>query len=178
MSEGLKKISVSVVLAVCELLLGITLLSNPAGLASAVIIVAGVILFIGGAWDLFQYIRLPREEAAKTWKLAEGAGLLAAGLIAICNQHWLVQILGTLTTLYAFVVLASTFMKLQMAVDALRGGRPFWYLMAISTAVALGLFAFLFFHPFQENILWPVSGVVLILLAVLDGVYFWKGRSE
>ena len=45
MTEGLKKISVSLLLAACELLLGITLLSNPAGLASMVISGCGVLLF-------------------------------------------------------------------------------------------------------------------------------------
>ena len=164
MAEGLKKISMSLLLAACELLLGITLLSNPAGLASMVISGCGVLLFADGVLNIIQYIRLPREEAAKTWNLAKGT-------------HWLVQIVSTLTTLYAFVILISTFMKLQMTVDAWRGQRPFWYLMGISMVCALALAALLFFHPVAENILWPLSGVVLILLAVLDVVYFWKGKS-
>ena len=177
MTEGLKKISVSLLLAACELLLGITLLSNPAGLASMVISGCGVLLFADGVLNIIQYIRLPREEAATTWNLAKGTGMLIVGGIIIANQHWLVQIVSTLTTLYAFVILISTFMKLQMTVDAWRGQRPFWYLMGISMVCALALSAVLFFHPFPENILWPVSGVVLILLAVLDVVYFWKGKS-
>ncbi len=178
MAEGLKKISMSLLLAACELLLGITLLSNPAGLASMVIIGCGVLLFADGVLNMIQYIRLPREEAAKTWNLAKGTGLLIVGGIIITNQHWLVQIVSTLTTLYAFVILISTFMKLQMTVDAWRGQRPFWYLMGISMVCALALAALLFFHPVAENILWPLSGVVLILLAVLDVVYFWKGKSS
>ena len=100
-----------------------------------------------------------------------------ADAIAICNQHWLVQIMGTLTTLYAIIVLVSAFMKLQIAVDAFRGSRPFWYLMAISTISALIIAALLFFHPFPETATWIVAGIALIAVAVLDGAYFWLGRK-
>ena len=79
MKEWIKKISVSLMLAVCELLLGILLLVNPVGLTSFVIVALGVLLLLLGALHLFQYTRLPREEAAKTWKLASGAGLHCAG---------------------------------------------------------------------------------------------------
>ena len=175
--EWLNKISISLGLAVCELLLGITLLANPAGLASLVIIIAGILLIAAGVLSVFRYLRLSREEAAQTWHLAHGAGFLTAGLIAICNQHWMVQIMGTLTTLYALLVLVSSFMKLQIAVDAFRGSRPFRYLMAISTVCALIIAALLFFHPFTETATWIVAGIALILTAALDGAYFWMGRK-
>ncbi|MGX8705812.1 MAG: DUF308 domain-containing protein [bacterium] len=177
MKEWINKISVSFGLAVCELLLGIALLANPAGLVSMVIIISGVLLIAAGALNVFHYLRLSREEATQTWHLAHGAGFLAAGLIAVCNQHWLVQIMGTLTTLYALVVLVSSFMKLQIAVDAFRGSRPFWYLMAVSTICAIIIAALLFFHPLPETATWIVAGIALILTAVLDGAYFWMGRK-
>jgi len=177
MKEWFRKISVSLGLAVCEMLLGITLLANPAGLASMVIIIAGILLIAAGALNVFRYLRLSREEATQTWHLAHGAGFLAAGLIAVCNQHWLVQIMGTLTTLYAILVLVSAFMKLQIAVDAFRGSSPFWYLMAVSTICALIIAALLFFHPFPATATWIVAGIALIAVAVLDGAYFWLGRK-
>ena len=114
MKEWIKKISVSLMLAVCELLLGILLLVNPVGLTSFVIVALGVLLLLLGALHLFQYTRLPREEAAKTWKLASGAGLLAIGISIIANQPWMVEMMGTLTTLYGIIVLAAAFMKLQI----------------------------------------------------------------
>lgn len=178
MKDWFRKISVSLGMSVCELLLGIALLANPAGLASLVIVIAGVLLIAAGTLNVFRYLRLSREEAMQTWHLAHGAGFLAAGLIAICNQHWLVQVMGTLTTLYAIIVLVFAFMKLQIAVDAFRGGRPFWYLMAISTVCALIIAAMLFFHPFPETATWIVAGVMLFAVAVLDGAYFWLGRRR
>ena len=151
---------------------------KPAGLASLVIVIAGVLLIAAGALNVFRYLRLSREEAMQTWHQAHGAGFLAAGLIAICNQHWLVQVMGTLTTLYAIIELVSAFMKLQIAVDAFRGGRLFWYLMAISTVCALAIAAVLFFHPFPETATWIVAGIALIAVAVLDSAYFWPGRRR
>lgn len=178
MKEWMKKISVSLMLSVCEVLLGLSLLMDPVGLASVVIIASGVILALLGALNLYKYVRLPREEAAKTWKLAEGACLLAVGIVCVVNQPWMVQVMGTLTTLYGILTLASAFMKLQIGVDALRGKRPFWYLMVISFVFTAVLAALLIVNPFTEGSVWIVSGVALLALAVLDAAYFILGRRK
>lgn len=178
MMNLLKKISVSLILAACELALGLLLLINPVSLTSAVIIGMGVLLMVVGAFHLIHYIRLPLEEAVKTWKLASGAGILAIGISFIVNQDWMVQFLSTLTTLYACIALAGAFMKMQIAVDALRGNRPVWYLMGISFILTAVLATLLFINPFAESAVWIITGIVLILLAILDAVYFILGRRK
>ena len=77
MKDGIKKVSVSVILAVCELLLGLLLLINPVGLASVAIIAIGIILMLLGVANLYRYFPLPKEYAAKAWHLAVGSCLLA-----------------------------------------------------------------------------------------------------
>ncbi len=178
MKDGIKKISFSVILAVCEVLLGLSLLIDPSGLASVVMIVCGVLLILLGGWNVYRYVRLPREEAALTWKLAVGAGLLAIGITFVTNQHWMVQMLGTLTTLYGILVLTGTFMKLQMGVDALRVKRPFWYLMVVSFLFTAVLATLLIVNPFGDGAIWIVGGIALLALAVLDAAYFFLGRSR
>ena len=178
MKDWIKKISVSLMMAAGELALGLLLLINPVGLTAAVVIALGIILVLLGAYNLFRYIRLSREEAAKTWFLATGACLLAIGVTAIANQHWLVTLLGTLTTLYGVMLLGVAFMKLQIAVDAVRGQRPFWYLMGISVIVSAVLAGLLFMQAFAENAVWIATGIILLVLAVLDGVYFILGRVK
>lgn len=178
MKDWIKKLSVSLLLAAGELILGLLLLINPMGLTTFVIVALGIVGILLGAYHLYHYIRLPREEAAKTWSLATGAGFLAVGIAAVANQHWLVQLLGTLTTLYGALSLAAALMKLQIAVDALRSNRPFWYLMAISFAVSAVLATLLFVQAFGEGSVWIVAGIVLLLLAVLDGAYFILGRKK
>ena len=178
MKDWLKKISVSLMMSAGELALGLLLLINPVGLTSVVIIAMGIILVLMGSYNLFRYIRLSKEEAAKTWFLATGACLLAIGVTAIANQYWLVTLLGTLTTLYSVMLLAIMFMKLQIAVDAARGQRPFWYLMGISVMVTAVLAVLLFMQAFAENAVWTATGIILLVLAVLDGVYFILGRVK
>lgn len=178
MKDGIKKVSVSVILAVCELLLGLLLLINPVGLVSVAIIAIGIILILLGVLNLYKYCRLPKEEAAKTWDLAVGAGLLAIGISFVSNQGQMVQMIGTMTTLYGGLTLAGAFMKLQMGVDALRGSRPYWYLMAISFAATAILSTLLFTNPFGESAIWIISGIVLLMLAVLDAAYFILGRKK
>lgn len=178
MKEWMKNISVSLFLAVCELLLGLSLLIDPAGLASVVITVSGILLILLGGLHLYQYVRMPREEAAQTWLLATGAGILAIGITFVSNQHWMVQMLGTLTTLYGILTLTAAFMKLQIGVDALRGKRPFWYLMAFSFVFTAVLATLLFINPFGDSIVWVFSGIVLLALAVLDATYFILGRRN
>ena len=69
-------------------------------------------------------------------------------------------------------------MKLQIAVDALRGKRPFWYLMAVSFVVSVVLATLLFLQVFNEGSVWVITGIVLLVTAVLDGVYFFLGRQK
>ena len=178
MKEWLKKISVSLLLAGAELVLGLLLLIKPVEFTSIVIAVIGALLAVLGGFHLYRYIRLSREEAAKTWKLASGAGLLIIGICAIASQRWLVALLSTLTTLYGGLALAGSFMKLQIAVDALRGKRPFWYLMAVSFVVSVVLATLLFLQVFNEGSVWVITGIVLLVTAVLDGVYFFLGRQK
>lgn len=179
MKDLMKKMSVSLGLSICELLLGILLLVNPVGLTSGVIIVLGIALTALGGIQIYRYIRLPLQDAVKTWKLAIGLGLGAVGLSGIANQHWLVTILGTLTTLYGAMILVSAFMKLQMAIDALRMKRNVWYLMGISFVLSAALATILFIQPFAtEKTLWIFMGIALIVTAVLDCVYYFLGRKK
>ena len=178
MKEWVQKISVILVLAACELLLGILLLVNPVGLTGFVIMALGVLLMILGVINLFQYIRLPLAEAAKTWNLATGAGLLAIGLSVLGNQTWMQEMVGTQTTLYGLVLMIAAFMKLQITVDALRYKYAYWYLMAISFVATGVLAALLFGGVFAENVVWIVTGIAMIALALLDAAYFILGRRK
>ncbi len=178
MKEWIHKISVTLMLAVGELLLGLLLIISPAGLASFVIIALGILLMLLGGFHLYQYLRLSREEAARTWKLSAGAGIVTIGLAFIANQHWMVQVIGALTTLYGATVLATAFMKLQIAVDAFRSRRPYWYLMVISFVLTAIFAMLLFLNPFPESLVWIISGVALLVLAALDGAYFILGRRK
>ncbi|MBO4367894.1 MAG: DUF308 domain-containing protein [Clostridia bacterium] len=178
MKKWIRRISFSLMLSLSELLLGLLLLINPTGLTDFVIVLIGILMLAGGIYHLFRYIRLPREEAASTWKLSSGAALLAAGIYAVISRHSLEQILGTLTTLFGLVVMAAAFMKLQISVDAWRGKRPFWYLMVISFLLTDIQAMLLLINPYSESSVWIFNGIALILLSLLDCAYFILGKIK
>ncbi len=179
MKALMRKISYSLAIAIAEAALGVLLLVSPAGLTSALLAALAVVLIAAGALSIFNYIRLPKEDSAKTWKLSAGAACICCGVSALLNRGWLVEIFGVLTTVYGATVAAIAFLKLQMAVDALRGGRRFWYLMAVSFALSAVIATLMFLNPFSsERAAWIFMGVSLILVAALDVSYFVLGRQE
>ena len=174
-----KRFAVSLPLAVGELVLGILLLVNPKSLMSVLLVALGALLILLGGLSVFKYVRLSREESQLGWKLALGLGSAAAGLFILFQQSWMAQMFGTLLAVYGTVVTATAFMKLQMAVDALRIKRPMWYLMAISCLVSAIAAVLLYRNPFGgENAAWIVLGIMLIVIAGLDLGYFIMGRVK
>ena len=178
MNGTVRKISFSPILALLELLLGAMLLIDAIGLSVAVIIAFGVSLVLAGLWRLLRYLRAGKEEAALSWDLASCAGLVFLGACAIVNQKWLMDAAGSLAVMYGVIVSVAAFMKLQIAVDALRSGRPFWYLMAAGFILTAAITALLFLRVFPESSVWIFSGIVLVALGVLDCVYFVLGRTK
>ncbi len=176
--EKFRKISFSPILALFELFLGVLLLFDPIGLSSVVIIITGVLLTLLGAWNLFRYMRRTKEEATQSWDLATGAALITLGICAFANQKWFLQVAGSLTAMYGLMILVTAFMKLQIAVDALRSRRPFWYLMAISFLLSGAATAVLFLRPFADNVVWIFSGILLILLGLTDGAYYLLKKQK
>ncbi len=178
MKNYLRKINVSLLLSVLELVLGILLLINPTGLTSVVVIVIGILLILLGLYHLFHYVRLPREEASHTWKLATGTGIMTIGIVTVANQGWLVEIVGAAASLYGIILLTFAFMKLQIMVDAIRGGRKQWYMMAACFLSSAILATLLFTGAFTAPFVWIFSGILLIMTAILGIVYFLLGRRS
>ena len=178
MKGTVRKISFSPILALLELLLGTLLLIDAIGLSVTVIIAFGAVLVLTGIWRLLRYLRGTQEEAALSWDLATFAGLVFLGACAIVNQKWLIDAAGSPAVMYGIMIAIAGFMKLQIAVDALRSKRPFWYLMAVSFLLTGTLTALLFLRVFADGTVWVFSGIVLIALGVLDCVYFILGKTK
>lgn len=50
--------------------------------------------------------------------------------------------------------------------------------MAVSFLVTAVLATLLFLNIIPESAVWIVTGIVLLILAVLDGIYFVLGRKK
>ena len=66
MKALMQKVSYSLAIAICELALGVLLLLSPSGFTSALFVVLAILLIVLGIISIINYIRLPREDSAKT----------------------------------------------------------------------------------------------------------------
>ncbi|MCR5004994.1 MAG: DUF308 domain-containing protein [Clostridiales bacterium] len=178
MREFLKKISATLLLAVAEIALGILLLISPSGFTMAVVIAVNIILIISGLVNVVEYLRLPKEEAMQTWKFSSGAAGITLGVLGIIYRQQILQEFGMLVVVYGITILLFAFLKLQIAVDAMRAHIHVWYLMCFSFLATTGIGLLLFFKVIkEEKTAWLVTGIALIGIAIFDAVYFILGHK-
>ena len=178
MRQVLKKISATLLLAVAELALGILLLISPSGFTMAVVIAVNIILIISGLVNVVEYLWLPKEEAMQTWKFSSGAAGITLGVLGILYRDQILQEFGMLFVVYGITILLFAFLKLQIAVDAMRLHIHVWYLMCFSFLATTGIGLLLFFKIIkEEKTAWLVTGIALIGIAIFDAVYFILGHK-
>ena len=179
MRNALKKISATLLLSVGEVALGILLLVSPEGFTMAVVVAVGILFVVSGLLSIIGYLRLPKEEAMLTWKFSAGAAGITLGILAILYRDRIMQEFGMLTMVYGLVIMMLAFLKLQITVDALRARLHYWYLMLISFVLTTGVSLLLLKNIYaKEETAWLVTGIVLIVLAVFDAVYFIISHKE
>ena len=138
---------VAIITILFMILVGILLLVNPATFAIGIIKVAGVVLFLWGIYDLIRYFRTPADVAARGSAFFSGITMVTLGAYCLFGSDWFVTVFPVLAVLYGLFQVLIGFRKLQRMVDALRLGRPLWWLRAISAGITL-LFGFLIvFNP-------------------------------
>ena len=179
MRNLMKKISTTLLLAVCELALGILLLVSPEGFTMAVIVAVGILFVISGLLNMISYIRLPKEEAMMTWKFSAGAAGITLGVLAILHRDYLLQEIAKLTLIYGLILMLLAFLKLQITVDAIRARQRYWYLMAISFLMTTLFCRLLVMNTYsKEKTAWIVTGIILIVIAIFDSVYFIASHKK
>lgn len=167
-------------LALCELILGVVLLINPLKFTTIIISVGGVLLLAAGLVHILHYFRLSPEEAAQGQSLTLGLLGVMLGLFCIIKREWFIVTFPLLTVLYGVITLLTGVSKIQWAVDLVRSHAKKWFWAAISAAVTLICSAVILGNPFASTaILWVFIGVTLIVEAVFDVivVIFVKGDT-
>lgn len=159
------------ILALCELVIGVLLLINPIGFTKAVIVIFGVLLLLAGTASILGYFRQLPEEAAREQGLSSGILEVAAGLFCIFKSGWFMDTFPLLTVLYGIIILITGAGKVQWTVDLLRMKSEKWFWAAINAAVAVIGAVIILCNPFDSvKVLWTVIAVSLIAEAVLDVV--------
>lgn len=164
-----KENSVSLLLCLCELVLGILLLINPTSFTTGIIIAFGAVCLVFGIVQIIFYWKKPFAEATSRLYLMKGLVSVSLGLFCVCFSHWFLETFVLLSFLYGILLLISGFYKVQWSIDLLRQKTKRWGLGAISAATTLVFAILIIGNPFSSvNVTWIFSGIALIAQAVID----------
>ena len=85
-------VAARILLCVLELIVGILLWIDPAGFATGIFVVGGVLLMLLGVVQIVQYFRLSPEEAFFRQPLVKGLLLIGIGaLFVFCHKKFLLE---------------------------------------------------------------------------------------
>ena len=175
MSAGMNALLV----AICELAVGVLLLIDPVGFTGGIVIGMGILLAIGGLISVVGYFRMSPAEAAKQRSLAKGLCLSAAGLFCMLRPGWFIDTFTVLSMLYGAAILTLGFMRVQWTVDELRCKSGKWRWAAASAVLALAVALIILCDPFASTaVLWIFTGISLITEAALDIAAMLMGRKK
>ena len=162
----------SILLSVCELIVGILLLIDPIGFTGTIIVFLGIALSILGIVNIVQYFRDPPAQAILKQSLAHGC--LASGIFFVVKSTYIAS-LSLLTVLYGVGILILGITKVQWTVDQIRLKTDKWFLTAISAAVTILCAVIILCNP---AVMWTLIAVFLILEAVMDIVAAILARNK
>lgn len=161
----------NVVMALCELGIGILLLVDPVGFTVWIFISLGIALIVMGLMEIVSYFRSESVSVFKRQELAIGLAEIAAGCFCIFQYDWFIVTFPLLTILYGVLILLTGFVKIQWTVDMLRLKEKKWYLAGISAVLSLVFAGVILANPFTSTaVLWTFAAVSLIVEAVVDVV--------
>ncbi len=169
----------NVIMALCELGVGILLLVNPIGFTAWIFAALGIVLMVMGAIEIVSYIRTEPAKVFGRQNLAIGLAEIAAGLFCIFRYNWFIVTFPLLTILYGVIILLTGFVKIQWAVDMLRLKQKKWYLAAISAVLSVAFAWVILGNPFTSTaVLWTFVAVSLIVEAVVDVIALIFRRKD
>lgn len=165
----LKQNSVNLLIALCELVIGILLLINPTGFTSGIIIAFGAASLIFGIILIVFYWRKPFTEAVSRLYLMKGLLCASLGLFCICFSRWFLETFALLSFLYGVLLLVFGFYKIQWSVDLLRQKEKRWGLGGAGAALTVVLSLLIIINPFSSaSLTWILVAVSLIAQSVID----------
>lgn len=170
----------SIILSVCEAIIGILLLINPVGFTTGIIIFLGIVLLIMGIANIVQYFRTAPEAAAGEQGLTLGCIKTLGGLFCILRSGWFIATFTILTILYGIGTLIAGIAKIQWTVDKIRLKMKKWFWTVIGATLTIVCAVIILCNPFSSTAaLWMFIAITLIVEAVVDIVaaIFVKEKS-
>ena len=156
-------------LGILELAVAALLLINPSVFMNVIVTGAGVVLLVIAALAAIRYFRAPVAVAAKEQNLVKAAVAAILGGFCLCQFLWIDDAMPILSVVFGVCILLGAAVRTQWAVDLLRLGRRYWYVVAANAAIAYIMGALILANPFAElAVLWRCIAITLIVTAVVD----------
>ena len=157
------------VTAVCELILGISLLSDPVSLTVKNVETIGMILIVAGAIGIYSYFRNPPRTGVSERNLSIGILTVLLGLFCNLNSAWFAAAFPEPIALYGVIMLVVGVFKTENVVSRIRLKMGNWWLYAANAAVTVLCAVMILFNPLGlATVLYGFAGLSFILEAVID----------
>ncbi|MCD7750146.1 MAG: DUF308 domain-containing protein [Lachnospiraceae bacterium] len=157
------------VTAVCELILGISLLSDPASMTVKNVETIGMLLIVAGAISIYSYFRNPPRTGVSERNLSVGILTVLLGLFCNLNSAWFATAFPEPIALYGVIMLVAGVFKTEIVVSRIRLKLGNWWLYAANAAVTVLCAALILFNPLGlATVLYVFAGLSFILEAVID----------
>lgn len=178
MSQKISKFS-KLILALCELILGIILLVNPVKFTNLIIIAVGILLLVYGLLSTVRYFKLSPAQASQGQALTQGILSIVGGIFCVLKSNWFIATFPLLTVIYGVITLITGISKIQWTVDLVRTKAPKWFWAAISAVITLICSIVILCNPFSSTvIIWNFIAITLIIEAVFDVIVAFFAEKE
>lgn len=176
--KKVKEFAGGIVFCLFELIAGMLLLIDPAGMTFWIIMSAGIVLMVLGVLEIVKYFRTSAKEASLGQTLTKGLMLLLAGGFCAFKAEWFLGTLPVLTIIYGIVILLTGIGKIQLAVDMLRLKNKKWFWPAINAVISVICAFVILCSPFASTVvLWSFTGISLIVEGILDLFTVFIGKD-
>lgn len=166
-------------LALCELAVGVVLLIDPVGFSEVIIKGIGVALVVFGVLSSIQYFKTSPEMAAQEQNLTIGLLEIMGGLFCLIKSSWFMVTFPLLTVIYGVITLVTGAAKVQWAADLFRENAAKWFLAALSAIISLVCGIIILCNPFASTtVLWTFIAISLIVEAVFDVIGAIFARAD
>lgn len=176
--KALKEKANGIIFGIFELIVGLLLLINPAGFTSAIIMVAGAVLMVLGAFEIIKYFRTSAVEAACGQMLVKGLVAVLAGGFCAFRTEWFIVTFPVLTMVYGVVILITGMGKIQLTVDMIRLKSRKWFWAGLNAAISIICAIVILKAPFASTaVLWMFTGATLMVEGVFDLITIFTDRK-
>ncbi len=168
---------IRIIIAICEIIVGILLLTDPQALAAGIAVCIGLGILLYGFKNIVLYFTTEPKTSFAERKMKWGIIQVIIGIICVINTGWLMGAFSALTFIYGIIILIVGIGKAQTAVSYAEYGIKKWIWTALAAALTIICALIIIFNPFGSTIIiWTFIGASLIVQAILDliGVAFLK----